>query len=69
MIGTASRGTGRSGGLSGPRKQSEYYYGEQATCELCEVEKQCFDRYGMITCQACQTEFLPSGGFNLYTGR
>jgi hypothetical protein len=68
MIGTASRRAGSTGGLNPPDNRPEYYYGERATCELCEVEQQCFDRYGMVTCRSCQTEFLPSGGGVLYFG-
>jgi len=54
--------------MNPPAKRSEYYYGELATCEICEVEQQCFDRFGMVTCQACQAEYLPSGGGVLYFG-
>jgi len=68
MIGSANRRAGGRGGMNPPAKRSEYYYGELATCDICEVEKQCFDRFGMVTCQACQTEYLPSGGGVLYFG-
>ncbi len=68
MIGSASRRDVGTGGMNTPTKRSEFYYGELATCEICEVEKQCFDRFGMLTCQACQTEYLPSGGGVLYFG-
>ncbi|WP_262176134.1 hypothetical protein [Haloarcula laminariae] len=68
MIGSANRRDAGAGGMSSPAKRSEYYYGERATCEICEVEQQCFDRFGMVTCRACQAEYLPSGGGVLYFG-
>gem|GEM_PF-2617821 len=34
-------------------------YGEIATCELCEKERHCTDRCGMLTCRTCQADFLP----------
>ncbi|MDS0281373.1 hypothetical protein [Haloarcula onubensis] len=68
MIGSASRRQGRKTGLNPPTNSSDYYYGERATCDICEVEQQCFDRFGMVTCQACQSEFLPAGGGVLYFG-
>lgn len=41
---------------------STYRYGEHAECELCGAETQCFDRFDMLACQACQSDFLPSPG-------
>jgi len=34
-------------------------YGEIAECELCENERHCTDRCGMVTCRRCQDDFLP----------
>jgi len=34
-------------------------YGEITECELCENERLCTDRFGLVTCQRCQAEFLP----------
>ena len=68
MIGSATRRSAGTGGMNTSTERSEFYYGELATCEICEVEQQCFDRFGMVTCQACQTEYLPSGGGVLYFG-
>jgi len=57
--------TGNAGG-SGRTKKSlngrVYQYGKRVECELCQTVQRCADRYGMVTCQTCQTEFLPSGG-------
>jgi hypothetical protein len=36
--------------------------GEQATCELCEHTRRCFEEYGLVACQRCQQELLPEGG-------
>ena len=38
---------------SGPR------YGEITECELCENERHCTDRCGLLTCRRCQADFLP----------
>jgi len=38
---------------TGPR------YGEITECELCENERHCTDRCGMVTCRRCQADFLP----------
>ena len=46
--------------MSKPLKGRVYRYGKRAECELCQTVTQCVDRYGMSTCQSCQTEFLPS---------
>ena len=68
MIGSANSRTSATGGLNPPNNRSKYYYGQRATCEICEVEQQCFERFGLVTCQSCQTELLPSGGGVLYFG-
>jgi len=68
MIRASTRRKRNTGGLNPPDNRPDYYYGTQATCEICEVEQQCFDRFGMVTCRACQTEYLPSGGGVLYFG-
>jgi len=33
--------------------------GERNECELCEETKRCFDRFGIIACRTCHTDFLP----------
>lgn len=45
-----------------------YKYGERNECELCGSVKRCIDRYGMVACQACQSDLLPSAGGVLYRG-
>lgn len=45
-----------------------YKYGERNECELCGSVRRCIDRYGMVTCQACQSDLLPSAGGVLYGG-
>ena len=47
--------------------RSDYYHGELATRDVYEVERQCFDRFGTVTCQSCRSGYLPSGGA-LYFG-
>lgn len=44
-----------------------YDYGRRVECELCGQVRQCIDQYGMVTCQACQSELLPTSGV-LYRG-
>jgi hypothetical protein len=44
-----------------------YEYGKQVECEICGQVRQCIDNYGLVTCQACQSELLPSSGV-LYRG-
>jgi len=34
-------------------------YGQITECELCQNERHCTDRCGMLTCSACQDDFLP----------
>jgi len=34
-------------------------YGEITECELCENERHCTDRCGLVTCPTCQADFLP----------
>lgn len=43
---------------------SDFWSDEQLECELCGRTRQCTERFGMVTCEPCQDEFLPStGGF------
>jgi hypothetical protein len=67
MLGSMNDETTGSGGLNRPNQTHEYWHGRWVECELCQTEQQCFDRYGLVTCQTCHTEFLPSGGV-LYRG-
>lgn len=60
MLGSLNRKPASHGRMSKPLKGRVYRYGKRAECELCQTVKQCVDRYGMSTCQSCQTEFLPS---------
>jgi len=67
MLGSINT-TGRTRyGLSQPVGTRVYRYGKQVECELCETVKRCIDRYGLVTCERCQTEFLPSY-HSLYLG-
>lgn len=64
---------GSMGGKGRSRQNRElkgkvYRYGRQVECELCETVRQCVDHYGLVTCQSCQTEYLPSTGGILYRG-
>ena len=38
---------------------SGYIRGERTECELCGETRRCLDRFGMVTCRACQRDFLP----------
>lgn len=68
MLGSMnSKGVGHSGPTR-PLKGKVYRYGKQAECELCGSVRQCVDRYGLVTCQTCQSEYLPSTGGVLYRG-
>jgi len=37
-------------------------FGEQATCELCEIHRRCFDEHGLLACRPCHRELLPGTG-------
>jgi hypothetical protein len=40
---------------------SDRVYGEIRECELCKQEGLCNLRDGLVACQGCQAELLPSG--------
>jgi len=68
MLGSMNKKSIGGGGLNRPNKPRQYWYGQRVECELCQTVQQCFDKYGLVTCQRCQNEFLPSGGGVLYRG-
>ena len=68
MLGSMDRERNSSGRLKGQLKGRVYRYGKRVECEICESVTQCMDRYGMVTCQTCQSELLPSSGGVLYRG-
>lgn len=37
-----------------------YGRGEQTECEICGEVHTCYDKFGLITCQDCQSKYLPS---------
>lgn len=68
MLGSMNSDADVSSGPNKPLEGRVYRYGRRVECELCQTVQQCVDRYGMVTCQECQTEFLPSSGGVLYMG-
>lgn len=68
MLGSTNRERTTSGGLTQPLGGRVYRYGKQVECELCETVKQCLDHHGLVTCETCQTEFLPRSNSVLYFG-
>ena len=68
MLGSTNGTAVGSGGLNHPNDSRQYWRGRQVECELCQTVQQCFDSYGMVTCERCKNEFLPSSGGVLYRG-
>lgn len=39
---------------------------EWGACELCNREKMCYETYGIVSCEECQADLLPSLGLRIY---
>jgi len=68
MLGSVNKKQSSDGGLRPSLNGKVYRYGKRVECEICETVQQCIDHYGMVTCQTCQAELLPSTGGVLYRG-
>jgi len=49
-------------GASSDSESSWNRYGQKIECELCGEARNCTTRGGLVTCEDCQAEFLPSSG-------
>lgn len=62
MLGSLNRDDGQPGGPV----SSDTWFGKLVECELCGETQRCFTRFGLVTCERCQRDFLPRSG-GLYT--
>ncbi len=60
MLSSLNKQSRRTSGLYGSSERSDSTYGSPGVCELCGEDRQCFDRFGMETCQPCELDLLPA---------
>jgi len=63
MLGSPPKRTFHTNYTIEPKADVGFHSNEKAACELCGDRTKCSDRYGMVTCQACQRDLLPASGF------